>query len=105
MDVVQQTARKNSPEVSMIRPARLLTRAANLQVLIVDCVQGERRGLHRPRLQDVLFDRSYSTTSDYDSNREVFDSGSWSSHGSQPYQVVPLEASINFTILFGIFCF
>ncbi|CAJ0917992.1 unnamed protein product, partial [Mesorhabditis belari] len=46
----------------------------------------KRRGPPRPRLQDVMFDRSYSTTSDYDSNRELFDSGSWSSNGSNCYQ-------------------
>ncbi|CAJ0583272.1 unnamed protein product, partial [Mesorhabditis spiculigera] len=49
-------------------------------------VAPKRRGPPRPRLQDVMFDRSYSTTSDYDSNRELFDSGSWSSNGSNCYQ-------------------
>ncbi|NP_001360676.1 MH2 domain-containing protein [Caenorhabditis elegans] len=38
---------------------------------------------HRPLLQDVIFTRSHSITSDYDSNKEHFDSGSWSSTQSR----------------------
>ncbi|EGT41568.1 hypothetical protein CAEBREN_03755 [Caenorhabditis brenneri] len=38
---------------------------------------------HRPSLQDVIFTRSHSITSDYDSNKEHFDSGSWSSTQSR----------------------
>uniref|UniRef100_A0A8R1I2C4 MH2 domain-containing protein n=1 Tax=Caenorhabditis japonica TaxID=281687 RepID=A0A8R1I2C4_CAEJA len=38
---------------------------------------------HRPLLQDAIFTRSHSITSDYDSNKEHFDSGSWSSTQSR----------------------
>ncbi|CAD6189093.1 unnamed protein product [Caenorhabditis auriculariae] len=41
------------------------------------------RAPYRPRLQDVIFTRCQSTTSDYDSNKEQFDSGSWSSTQSR----------------------
>ncbi|CAI5456443.1 unnamed protein product [Caenorhabditis angaria] len=41
------------------------------------------RAANRPLLQDVIFTRSQSITSDYDSNKEHFDSGSWSSTQSR----------------------
>ncbi|CAI2356104.1 unnamed protein product [Caenorhabditis sp. 36 PRJEB53466] len=50
-------------------------------IKILDKSRGARA--HRPLLQDVIFTRSHSITSDYDSNKEHFDSGSWSSTQSR----------------------
>ncbi|CAI4226249.1 unnamed protein product [Auanema sp. JU1783] len=55
---------------------------------------GRNAPTSRPRLSDVVFTRSHSITSDYDSNREVFDSGSWSSTNSRGFKTQSTASSL-----------
>ncbi|EFP12889.1 hypothetical protein CRE_05954 [Caenorhabditis remanei] len=71
---------KRWEQVQKINEREKYTESPDLKILDKPRAGGRA---HRPSLQDVIFTRSHSITSDYDSNKEHFDSGSWSSTQSR----------------------
>uniref|UniRef100_A0A1I7URM1 MH2 domain-containing protein n=1 Tax=Caenorhabditis tropicalis TaxID=1561998 RepID=A0A1I7URM1_9PELO len=71
---------KRWEQVQKINEREKYTESPDIKLLEKPRVGGRA---HRPSLQDVIFTRSHSITSDYDSNKEHFDSGSWSSTQSR----------------------